>query len=234
MAGLEMGLDTQCLYGARILWRELRDLFGHVSARRAESDGFWLAMVRVPAEPRLWDEVMWFDWDGIQRFGEQSPPSEIHLHTAIYRHRPDVASVVHCHPHAATALSTTGRTIYALTHQSARYGEGVPVFDGDFIDRPEVGQALAECLGDAPAVLMRGHGVVAVGRSVADAVTNALFLEQAAQQQVIARTLGEPALFPARLREYHLPGEGAGAYLWRQLLWELATEGRPYARPSRA
>lgn len=232
MSDDEIRLPRECLTGARLLWQELRDLFGHVSCRRPDGRGFWLAMVRVSADPGTWDEVMCFDYEGNKISGEQPPPYEISLHTEIFRARPDVASVVHCHPHVAVALSMAGKTVHAVSHQSARYGSGIPVFKGDFIRGVELGRELAECLGSAPAALLKGHGVVTVGRSVSDAVTNAFFLEQAAQQQVAAAALGGADVLPEYLwaKHQHFPlegaGGGAGAYLWRQLLWEQEGERR--------
>lgn len=234
----EMEHTQECLLGARFLWRELRDLFGHVSCRRPDGKGFWLMMVRVSANPSTWDEVMSFDYDGQKLSGEQPTPYEIYLHTEIFRTRPEVQSVVHCHPHVATALTMAGKSIHAICHQSSRYGTGIPVFKGDFIEDVGIGRELAQCLGKAPAALLKGHGAVTVGNSVPDAVTNALFLEQAAQQQVYAATVGTPEVLEEYLRAHKFPQErskgGAGTYLWRQLLWEMTQEeshNHPHPHP---
>src|SRR5687767_9370389 len=161
--------------------------------------------------------------------GVQPPPHELDMHTEIYRRRPDVQSVVHSHPHMATALSTTGKTIYALNHQTRRYGKGIPLFKGDFITDARLGAELAECLGDQPAVLMQGHGAVLVGVHVADAVANTIYLEQAAKQQVWASAVGTPQVLPDRLLVDRF-GEAGGPplqnNLWRQLVWEWDTEQR--------
>ena len=50
-------LRTECLLGARILWRELRDVMGHVSSRLPDGTGFALKMVRIPPEPIDADSV---------------------------------------------------------------------------------------------------------------------------------------------------------------------------------
>lgn len=220
-------LRRQCLLGARFLWRELRELYGHVSCRLPSGDGFLLMMTRVPVAPLDPDEVLVFDYDGKKLEGEQPTPYEIYLHTEIYRRRPDVQSIVHSHPHVATAVSTTGNTIYALTHQSKRYGTGIPVFKGDFIDDQQLGVELADCLGAAPAMLLKAHGAVTVGRHVPESVGNMLFLEQAAQQQVWAAAVGTPEPLPQRLRDYKFAGPtevgGGDLNLWRQLVWDLET-----------
>ncbi len=95
-------LRAQCLLGARILWRELRDVMGHVSCRLPNGEGFALKMV---------------DFDCSRLQGEQ-PILEPYIHSEILPARPDVNAVVHAHPHMATVLSTTGKTVYAVTHQA--------------------------------------------------------------------------------------------------------------------
>lgn len=223
-------LRRQCFLGARFLWRELRELYGHVSCRLPSGEGFLLMMVRVPVAPFDPDEVLTFDYAGNKLAGQQPPPYELCLHTEIYRRLPHVQAIVHTHPHVATALSTTGRTIFALTHQSKQFGTGIPIFKGDFITTPELGQELAACLGDAPAALLKGHGAVVVGRHVPEVVTTMIYLEQAAKQIVWASVVGQPEVLPPRLREYRFDEERRGSgdtNLWRQLVWEWETGQAP-------
>jgi ribulose-5-phosphate 4-epimerase/fuculose-1-phosphate aldolase len=222
-------LRTQCLQGARILWRELRDVMGHVSCRLPNGEGFVLKMVRIPPEPIDPDSVMTFDFDCNRLQGEQ-PILEPYIHSEILRARPEVNAVVHVHPHMATVISTTGKTVYAVTHQSAQFEEGLPVFHGRWITTPQLGQDLAACLGDGPAALMKGHGVVIAARSVPQAVELALYVEQAAKQIMWASAVGTPELFPEELRHAPerrvSPTAGEGPSLWRQLVWELNSERR--------
>ena len=148
-------------------------------------------------------------------------------------------SIVHSHPHMATALTTAGKTVYATTQQSKQFGKGVPVFKGDFITDPEIGIELADCLGDHSAALMKGHGCVTVGRHVPDAVTGVFYLEQAAKQQIWAASLGNgeaelvsESILAHRFPAEYLRGESRGREdevagsnnLWRQLVWEFEHE----------
>jgi len=220
-------LRRNCFLGARFLWRELREIYGHVSVRLPDGKGFLLMMARVPEPPINPDDIMTFDYDGNKLQGDTSTPYEITLHTEIFRRRPDVNSIVHSHPHMATALSTAGKTIYGVTQQSKQFGNGVPVFKGDFITDPALGIELADCLGKHPAALMKGHGCVVVGRHVPEAVSNVLYLEQAAKQIVWASMLGSPPeLLPDRIMQHRIPGaaESKETNLWRQLVWEFEHE----------
>ena len=228
---IEAQLRRQCFLGARFLWRELREIYGHVSVRLPDNRGFVLMFSRVPEPPIDPDEVLMFDYEGNKLSGQTETPYEITLHTEIFRKRPDVNSIVHSHPHMATALSTVGKTVYGSTQQSKQFGKGVPVFKGDFITDPGLGVELADCLGDHSAALMKGHGCVTVGRHVPDAVTAVFYLEQAAKQQVWAASMGagEAELLPDRIMDHRFPEQRAAHNigtnnLWRQLVWEYEHE----------
>src|SRR6201988_3152772 len=48
------------------------------------------------------------DMEGKQLAGTRKRSSEILLHLSVYKHRPDVRAVVHCHPPHATAFAVAG------------------------------------------------------------------------------------------------------------------------------
>ena len=133
--------------------------------------------------------------------GEQNPknlelPEEDTIHTSIFAVREDVKSCVHAHAIHATALSMSSSSLIPASIRAVRLGE-VPVHDaGPMLieaNAPDVvaqGEAVAESLGDASALLLRGHGVVTVGRTVAEAVSNLFILERAAHLQILANMAG--------------------------------------------
>jgi HCOMODA/2-hydroxy-3-carboxy-muconic semialdehyde decarboxylase len=59
------------------------------------------------------------------------------------------------------------------------------------VKTPELGKALARTLGDKPAALMRGHGAVVVGESLAMAVRRSIYLQMDARLQAQAMALGD-------------------------------------------
>jgi ribulose-5-phosphate 4-epimerase/fuculose-1-phosphate aldolase len=193
-------------FGVRLMFQEMSDPWGHIAVRLPASDGrqgFMLKYVRAPRPPADPDAILIFDYDGKLLEGERTLPWEIPLYTGIFAARPDIQSVVHAHPHVATALSMADKTIFAITHQSAPFGHGMPVFPGDMIHTPELGAGLAATLGQEPAALLKGHGAVAVGETIGGAVETMLRLEQAARQQVWAATLGTPQMLEDRLLAFH-------------------------------
>lgn len=91
-------------------------MWGHVSCRLPDGEGFALKLVRLPLDTSIDpDEIRVFGYEGVQVAGYPGVPGEIALHTEIFRTRPDVHSVVHAHPHATTALTTADKTVFAIT-----------------------------------------------------------------------------------------------------------------------
>ena len=123
------------------------------------------------------------------------PPAELPLHVAIYRARRDVQAVVHGHPQWSTLLSSTGRAYQVTMAQGALLG-AVPMFSSPLsMNNSDIGNALAELLGDGRAALLRAHGSVVVGKDVLEATVLAIYLELNAERQVRAAALGTPYVF---------------------------------------
>ena len=123
------------------------------------------------------------------------PPAELPLHVAIYRARPDVQAVVHGHPQWSTLLSSTGHSYQVTMAQGALLGT-VPMFSSPLsMNNSDIGNALAEILGDGRAALLRAHGSVVVGKDVLEATVLAIYLELNAERQVRTASMGEPYVF---------------------------------------
>lgn len=198
-------LQRELRISTRLLFQALGDPWGHVAVRlpaSAGQRGFLLKYVRAlppPADPAL---IHAFDYAGNRLAGEGKVPWELPLYTQTFLARPDVQAVIHMHPRLATALTMAGKTVFAISQETALFEDGVPVIPGDMVNTDDRGALLVEALGDGPALLMKGHGAVAVGTSVPHAVTNILLVEQAAQQQVWAATVGTPEVLPEHLRAF--------------------------------
>lgn len=125
-------------------------------------------------------------------------PREAWIHLAIYRARPDVRAVCRAQPETATALASAGVPIRPLHGQGAFLGPEVPVFDDPRLvrDRERAGE-LAQTLGQAPAVLMRGNGAVTVGADLGQAVARMWLLEVSARINAQAAAAGRPRALSA-------------------------------------
>lgn len=172
---------------------EIVDFNGHMSARLPGTDRVLInagASVRSALTAR---DIVTIDLDGRPADGDAVPPMEFHIHTEIYRRRPDVHAVVHTHPLWSTLFSMAGEPVLAVTMQAAVIGE-IRRFDRTAsINTQALGADLADSLGGARAVMLRSHGAVCVGADIVEAFVLAVYLEENARRQYLARPLGTPA-----------------------------------------
>jgi L-fuculose-phosphate aldolase len=139
------------------------------------------------------------DLDGNLLEGEGRVHSELTLHLEIYRKRKDVSSVVHVHPYYAILLSSVFKgKLTVVSQHGVRFAGKVPFYSSpELIHCKKQGEKLAETLGDFPAVLMKNHGITAVGASIEEAVILAIHFEQAAKDHLLAHSFGKPRGMPA-------------------------------------
>ena len=112
-------------------------------------------------------------------------PGFVVIHGAIHRARPDVACVLHCHSHAATAVSCLEEGVLPLTQGALQFYHRVAYHDYENLafDNDQSAR-LVENLGDKQVMMMRNHGQLTAGRSVAEAFSLAYFLEEACRIQL--------------------------------------------------
>jgi L-ribulose-5-phosphate 4-epimerase len=133
--------------------------------------------------------------------GELAPSSDTATHAYVYRAMPAVGGVVHTHSPFATAWAAHATAIpCVLTAMADEFGGDIPVGPFARIGGEEIGVAIVETLRDSrsPAVLMRSHGVFAIGVDARAAVKAAVMCEDAARTVLLSRSLGE---VPARLAQ---------------------------------
>jgi HCOMODA/2-hydroxy-3-carboxy-muconic semialdehyde decarboxylase len=185
----------------RILVREgVLDAFGHVSVRDAtRQDRFFIARSMAP-EWVTREDILVCDLDAqVHDAAGRRTYLERFIHSEIYRARPDVQAVVHSHSPAVIPFGVTGARLRPVCHLGGFLGSGAPVFEirhsvgeaSDLLVRNQgLGRALAATLGDGAVALLRGHGAVAVGTSLHQAVFRAVYAEVNARLQSQSMALG--------------------------------------------
>lgn len=182
----------------RILANEgVLDGYGHVSVRNpADANRYFLARAGAPALVGAAD-IVEYDLDSKPVSGTGAGYMERFIHGEIYRARPDVTAVVHCHCLDVIPFAAANVPLKPMYHMAYFVGEGVPVFDiraaagitDMLVSTPALGQALAKALGRKPAALMRGHGAVVVADSLHVVVAKAYYLNVNARLQAQAMQL---------------------------------------------
>ena len=105
--------------------------------------------------------------------------------------------VVHTHSPYATAFAAVGKPIPVyLTAIADEFGGPIPVGEYARIGGEEIGQEILRSIGDSPAILMKNHGVFAIGPTVMAAVKAAVMTEDVARTVYYALQLGQPVELP--------------------------------------
>jgi ribulose-5-phosphate 4-epimerase/fuculose-1-phosphate aldolase len=191
-------LKEDLALACRMLANEgLFDQSGHISARLPDPGPLLIhphTKSRYEVEPA---DILTIDLDGKVVEGDARPPSELFIHTQIYRARPDVQCVCHLHSRMATVFGIAGRDVLPVTNYAAFLGPGpVPVYpDPRLVHTPEQGDALARSLGARQACVMRNHGSVVVGGRIRETFVASVYLEENAIRQHLALQIGEPSGF---------------------------------------
>jgi ribulose-5-phosphate 4-epimerase/fuculose-1-phosphate aldolase len=175
------------------------DAYGHVSVRDdLNPQHFLLSRSLPPSEVTLTDIVEYgFDGKAVQP-NARTDYQERFIHSEIYRARPDVKAIVHCHSGDLIPFGVTGTRLLPVIHMAGFLGDGIPTFEirsvagmsNMLIVNPALGKALATTLGAKPAALMRGHGAVVVAAGLHEVVGRAYYMNLNAKLQWQSIQLG--------------------------------------------
>lgn len=183
-------LEADLRIASEILEWEFGDVFGHVGVRLPGGDGIACKAFR-PASATEPDWIVHFDFDANKIGGNGVRPREWSIYTEILDRRPDVQAIAHGHPPACIALSLADRPLMPAHLQSAKFKGPLPVYSRPIhIKNREEGGELAEALGNAPGIVIKGHGIVSVGRNIDEACVTAMYMERTAKIQSLAHVLG--------------------------------------------
>jgi ribulose-5-phosphate 4-epimerase/fuculose-1-phosphate aldolase len=200
----------------------------HISARvPGEPDHFLM-------NPRAlgWDEitastVVKLDFNGKILDGSDNPPGRagLNFHSAILKMKPQVGSVLHVHPKAGVVISATEDGLKIVDQNGcALLGKlAYHAFEG-YASESDEGARIVEELGEKSAMLMWNHGLLTVGRNVAEAFGYMRRLVDACetQERLMATGAKIREITPkARARMEHEIAERRGNQTFGALEWEM-------------
>ena len=174
----------------KILEWEIGDIWGHVGVRLPDDKGIAVQMFRRADEDQR-DWLVHFDYNIKKLAGVGTPPRESVIYTEIFKARPDVVAAVHCHASTCVAMSLADTPVSCVHMQSGRWGAGVPIYPRPIyiLDQDE-GADMARVLGNANGMMIKGHGIVTVGKSIDEACFNAVYMERTAKIMAMAKLFG--------------------------------------------
>ncbi|CAN5580383.1 L-ribulose-5-phosphate 4-epimerase [soil metagenome] len=129
--------------------------------------------------------------------GQLKPSVDLPHHLFLFRHFPEVRSVIHTHSNYATAFAAVGRSIpLVLTAIADEFGDEVPCTPYVDNEGEHIGEAILKYRNRSPAVLLGNHGVFAWGDSPRAALKAAIMVEDVAKTVWLAHQLGQPVAIP--------------------------------------
>ncbi|CAI0722342.1 L-ribulose-5-phosphate 4-epimerase [Serratia ficaria] len=202
--------------------------WGNVSAIDRQNGLVVIKPSGIAYEQMTLEDLVVVDLEGRVCEGHRKPSSDTATHLALYRAFPAIGGVVHTHSRNATIWAQAGQPIPALgtTHADYFYGD-IPCtrpmneaeIAGDY--EGETGKVIIETFNQAgrdpqqvPGVLVYSHGPFAWGKDAADAVHNAVVMEEVAVMAMATRQLA-PAIAPMQpqlLDKHFLRKHGKHAY----------------------
>ena len=189
---------------SRVLENEgVLDSYGHVSVRSATDPTHFFMPRALPPGSILAVDLVELDLDCVPVLPNAPRLNgERFIHSEIYKARPEVQCVIHSHSQAVIPFSVAGVPLRPVVAQGGFLPPETPVFEireasspmtirGMLVTNSSLGAFLARKLGDAPAILLRGHGDATVGTTVKEAVVRTIYLSLNARVQSEALHLSQ-------------------------------------------
>jgi ribulose-5-phosphate 4-epimerase/fuculose-1-phosphate aldolase len=173
-------------------WDDL--VFTHISARVPGPDHHFL----INPYGMLFDEITASSLVKVDAHGEKVEPNPhpvnpagFVIHSAIHAARADVTCVLHVHTPAGVAVSAQKHGLLPISQQAtiALASLGYHDYEGIAL-RDEEKPRLASDLGDHTCLVLRNHGLLTVGRTIADAFLSMFTLQRACEVQILAMSGG--------------------------------------------
>jgi ribulose-5-phosphate 4-epimerase/fuculose-1-phosphate aldolase len=155
-------------------------------------------------------------------------PAGFVIHSAVHEAREDAGCVLHTHTRAGVAVSAQAAGVLPISQQST-FVLGSLAYHGyqGVAFRPEEKPSLQADLGHANYLMLRNHGLLTVGKTIADAFLHMYVFESTCQIQISAQAGGpltqvEPSIVQgvAQAMKVQTGGIG-GAFVWPSLLRKL-------------
>src|SRR6476659_4411161 len=137
------------------------------------------------------DDMCIVDLTGKQISGKRKRTSEILLHLAIYKERPDVKAVIHSHPPHATAFAVAGVELPTCIHPEAEVFLG-PVKTAKYVTPGDkrLGESIVPYIKDSNTILLQNHGVVCYGKDLEQTYYQLEIVDAYARILLLAKQLG--------------------------------------------
>ncbi|MCO7231720.1 MULTISPECIES: class II aldolase/adducin family protein [unclassified Cobetia] len=176
-------------------------VFTHISVRLpGETPAFLINAYGLLPEEITASNLVTIGIDG-QKLNIDDPevnPAGFTIHSAIHMHRHDAVCVMHTHTLAGMAVAALEEGLLPLNQTNMAFYNRVAYYNYEGIPLDlEVRNRIVAALGDRQCAILRNHGLLTTGRSVAEAYFNMFYLNKACEIQLEAMKAGRPLIMPS-------------------------------------
>lgn len=213
-----------CALGYRLFaaqkWGDLGD--GHISARDPlREDCFWMLRYGASYHAATVSDLVLVGPGGELVEGEGFINiAGYYIHQPILEARPDLVSAVHVHTGWGTPFSAEARMIEPISQESCIFFEDHALWEDEEVQvqSVEAGRRIATAMGQNSAIILRNHGLLTGGDSVAEAVGRFVYMERVAEVHMKARNPKPISAEAARFAKEDLIKFGVGRSAFTSML----------------
>ena len=207
MAKIEMTQEAQALrvdIAAAFRWLrrwEMDDLAGGGLVARLPGQTDWML---TNIQGMYFDEIkasdlirVSFDNEVLDGSNLRSNYGAVNPAAKLFNARPDVNAVVHVHCEPVMAMLALKCGILPISAPAFMFQEGVAYIETDFHFKDDYCERMAETLGDGKILMIHNHSYTSVGRTVAEAMVNSYYLDQACRIQMRSLATNQELKIPS-------------------------------------
>jgi len=161
---------------------------GNISMRM-NNGNILISATRAPLGRLENEDLIEIDIDGRLVHGSKEPSSEMRMHLEIYKAKEDAGAIVHTHSPYASAYAFLNKRPRSINYESDLVLPDLPIIAYIQPGTQEFANAVKEGIENKSAALLQRHGVVAVGRNIAEALAIAELVEDVAKVNYLIDTL---------------------------------------------
>lgn len=198
-------VDCACAYRLVRIFGMDDIIYNHISARIPGTEEFLLNPMGLMYDEICASSLIKVDLKGRVLWQPEFPkglpyqfnPAGFVIHGAIHEAKPELHCVLHTHSLATMAVSSLEHGLLPMTQTAMRFTRvAYHDYEGVVLDDAERARLLAN-LGDCEVMLLRNHGVLAAGRTVAEGFNNLYKIERACRTQLMAQGGGDRIRLPS-------------------------------------
>ena len=206
---------------------------GHVTARDPEhTDSYWVNPFGMHFSLIKQSDLVRVNHAGEVVEGNRAVNgAAVAIHCAVHAARPDIVAAAHAHGPYGKTLSSLPQGIEMLTQDACAFFDDVAVLEGftGVVLDPEEGRRIGAALGPKKAIILRNHGMLTVGTTVASTAWWFLTLERTSQSQLMAYAAGTPMIIDdaSARATYETVGSEFAGWFQFQPIWQRISKDHP-------